>query len=288
MTLKTLLEKKKVILSDGSWGTALRGRGAPDGCPELWNENCPELIQDLVKAYVAAGSDVVLTNSFGGSAFKLAGYDLADKTEALNEQAARLSKTACGDACLVLASVGPTGKFMEPYGPVTEAEMTAAFRRQIKALLQGGADGIAVETMSDLGEATCAVKAAQAEGAGIVLASMTFEPKKSGMVTMMGVTPEQAADAMSELGCDLIGANCGSGIDDMVHVIRAMKPRVSVPLWAKPNAGLPQVVDGATVYPETPEQMAGKFSQLIDAGARFLGGCCGTSPDYIAALKQVL
>jgi 5-methyltetrahydrofolate--homocysteine methyltransferase len=238
----------------------------------------------VASAYVAAGSSIILTNSFGGSPFKLAGHGLEARTEELNEKAARISREAAGAEVLVMASVGPTGQFLAPYGPIAPEEMEAAFRRQIGALLRGGADGILVETMSDLGEAACAVRAARAEGARGVIVSMTFERKKAGMLTMMGVTPAQAAQEVTAAGCDAVGANCGTGTDDMAEVIREMATTTSLPLWAKPNAGLPRVVEGETVYPEAPEEMAGKLPLLLDAGARIVGGCCGTTPQHIESL----
>ena len=276
-----------VLLSDGAWGTQLQGKGL-SGCPELWNLDHAEAVGAVAAAYAAAGSDIVLTNSFGGSPFKLAGYGLDERTEELNEAAARISREAVGAEVAVLASVGPTGAFLEPYGPVAVEAMEAAFRRQIGALLRGGADGIVVETMADLGEAACAVRAAREEGAPIVVVSMTFERKKAGMVTMMGVTVSQAATELTEAGCDALGANCGTGIDDMAQVIRGMAQVTSLPLWAKPNAGLPRVEAGSTVYPEDAAEMAAKLPLLLDAGARVVGGCCGTSPAHLAALREKL
>lgn len=274
--------------ADGAWGTEMVRLGAPRGCPELWNVEHPELVAAVAASYVEAGASIILTNSFGGSPFKLAGYGLEARTEELNEHAARISRAAAGDAVVVLASVGPTGKFLEPCGPVAPGAMEAAFRRQIKGLLAGGADGIAIETMSETGEAACAIRAALAEGASAVVVSMTFERKKAGMVTMMGVTPAAAVAALGGLGIDMIGANCGVGIDDMQDVIREMAAVGQLPLWAKPNAGMPRVVNGAPVYPETPEEMARKVPLLLEAGARVVGGCCGTTPAHIRAAAEAI
>ncbi len=286
--LHDLLRQERTLILDGSWGTALSQRGCSKGCPELWNDQYPDAIRQLVRDYEQAGSDIILTNSFGGSPFKLAGYGLEDRTEELNGKAARLSREAASDKVAIMASVGPTGVFLEPIGPVTEAEMRAAFRRQIAALLRGGVDGIVIETMSALEEALCAVQAAKDEGVEAVTVTMTFERKKKGMVTMMGVEAAHAAEALTEAGCTAVGANCGSGIEDMVEVIKEMRKTVSTPLWAKPNAGLPEVRDGETVFPESPEEMAGKYRQLIEAGARFIGGCCGTTPEHIRRLTDTL
>ena len=285
---KELLSREGVILADGAWGTQLQARGLGGSCPELWNVEHPETVREVARSYAEAGARVVLTNSFGGSPFKLARHGLDGRTEELNEAAARLSREAVTPETTVLGSVGPTGVFLEPYGPVTEEEMEAAFRRQIASLLKGGADGVVIETMSDLGEAGCALRAARAEGAPSVVVSMTFERKKAGMVTMMGVKPARAAEEFSKLECDAVGANCGSGVDDMVDVVKEMAAVVSIPLWAKPNAGLPVTVDGVTTFPETPEEMARKVPLLVSAGAKIVGGCCGTTPEHIRRMREEL
>ncbi len=283
-----LIARHAPVVADGAWGTELVRRGAAGSCPERWNAENPAIVAEVAAAYVAAGSRVILTNSFGGSPFKLAPHGLDSRTEELNERAARISVEAAGRDAAVLGSVGPTGKFLEPYGEVTEEAMEAAFRRQIKGLLAGGADGIAVETMSDVREAACALRAAKAEAARAVVVSMTFERKKAGMVTMMGVTPARAVQELAPLGPDLVGANCGAGAGDMAAVIRAMSEATALPLWAKPNAGRPALVDGATAHPETAEEFAAKMGAIIDAGARVVGGCCGTTPEHIRRLCAAL
>jgi len=272
------------VVADGAWGTELVRRGATGSCPERWNVETPALVAEVAAAYVAAGARIILTNSFGGSPFKLAPHGLDGRTEELNERAARISVEAARGEAAVLGSVGPTGKFLEPYGDLTEEAVEAAFRRQIKGLLAGGAGGVVVETMSDGREAACALRAARAEGARLVVASMTFERRKAGMVTMMGVAPAQAAAELAPLGPDLIGANCGAGAEDIAAVMEAMAAATALPLWAKPNAGKPVLVGGAAVHPETPEEFAAKMRAVIDAGARVVGGCCGTTPEHIRRL----
>ena len=285
--LGELLAKGPVV-ADGAWGTELARRGARGACPELWNVSNPDLVREVAAAYIAAGSRVILTNSFGGSPFKLLPHDLDGRTEELNEKAARLSKQAAGAHALVMASVGPTGKFLEPYGDATEEAMEDGFRRQVKGLLAGGADGIVIETMSDLGEAACAYRAARAEGARTIVVTMTFERKKAGMVTMMGVNPVRAAEELTALGCDLAGANCGAGIDDMLDVVRAMAQATKLPLWIKPNAGKPRLLAGKTTHPETAEDFGKKMLAVAAAGAKVVGGCCGTTPEHIAHLARAL
>ncbi len=285
--LRDLIASGGPVIADGAWGTQLKEKGL-SGCPELWNDQNPEAVLQVARSYVDAGAQVILTNSFGGSPFKLAGWGLEDRTEELNEKAARLSREAAGGSVVVLGSVGPTGKFLQPYGPVKPEEMEKGFLRQITGLLRGGADGIVIETMSDIGEAECALRAARSAGAPYVVVSMTFERKKAGMVTMMGVKPEEAARHFTERDCLCVGANCGTGVDDMVEVISAMARATSAALWAKPNAGIPRVVEGKTVYPEGPEEMARKIQRLRDAGATVVGGCCGTTPEHIRRIAELL
>ena len=283
---QALLESRGVLVADGAWGTQLMKAGLPSGtCPESWNFGNPDAVAAVAKAYRDAGADIVLTNTFGGTRFKLEAAGLGDKVFETNRRAAALSKRAVGGHGLVFASVGPTGQFMTPLGSVTQREMVDAFAEQIRGLVEGGADGIVVESMTDLNEMTCGVQAAKDNSDLPVAASMTFEKGKTGYATMMGVRPEEAAEALSKLGVVSVGANCGAGIDYMVDIAALMKPVTDLPLWAKANAGLPQLVDNETVFRETPEETAQHVEALIDAGASIIGGCCGTTPDHIAAIR---
>jgi len=288
--LKDITAGKKVLLTDGAWGTELakKGLGPESGCPELLNVNNPGPLMDIAASYVEAGSDIILTNTFGGNPFKLKRYGADDRLEELNEAGVRISKRAAGDRCLVFGSIGPTGEFMAPLGLVTVEEMTAAFARQVKAFTAAGADAVLIETMTDLGEAACAIRAVK-DGSDLpVVCSMTFDPGARGYATMMGVKPAQAAEELEKAGADAVGANCGSGIDDVIEIARLLKPATSLPLWCKPNAGLPELIDGVTVYRETPDQMAEKARTLIDIGVTFIGGCCGTTPEHIAKIRSVI
>ena len=275
-----------IIVLDGAWGTELARRGLPPGAaPELWNVSQPARVAEIPAAYVAAGARIVLTNTFGGSRFTLNKGGLADRVEELNRGGARISKEAVGGAALVCASIGPTGEFLEPLGDITAQQMQAVFAEQIRALLDGGADLLVIETMTDLNEALCAVQAARATAPDVPLVvSLTFDKGLHGYATMMGVTPAHAAQALSAADVDVIGTNCGNGIENMVEIVRELRAHTDRPIWARPNAGLPQLVDGRTVFPETPEVMAAKIPALVAAGATLIGGCCGTTPAHIRAI----
>ena len=284
---KQRLDEKKILIADGAWGTELSRRGLPPGePPEKWNLDRPDEVQAVPAAYVEAGADIILTNTFGGSRLKLEKVQLESRLAETNRRGAELSKQAAGGRALVFASVGPTGEFMAPLGTITEEEMIACFAEQVQALVEGGADGIVIETMTDLGEALAALKAAKASSSLPAVVSLAFGKGPAGFATMMGVKPEQAAAALESAGADIVGANCGTGIDDIVEVVRLMRPATRLPIWAKPNAGLPELVKGKTVFRETPEEMAAHVPALVDAGASIVGGCCGTTPDHIRALAD--
>jgi len=280
------LQTTRITVLDGAWGTELAHRGLPPGeAPELWNVSQAARVAEIPAAYVAAGARVVLTNTFGGSRFKLEKCGVADRVEELNRCGARISKEAARGAALVCASIGPTGEFLEPIGDITAAHMQAVFAEQIRALLAGGADALLIETMTDLHEALCAVRAARATAPDVpLIVSLTFDKGLHGYATMMGVTPAQAAQALTAADVDVIGTNCGNGIENMVEIVRELRAHTDRPLWARPNAGLPQLVDGCTVFPETPDVMAAKIPALAAAGATLIGGCCGTTPAHIRAL----
>ncbi len=282
--LLELIDHKGIVMSDGAWGTEFARRGLASGeCPELWNVERPDQVHAVAASYVEAGSDIILTNSFGGSRLKLDKCGLGERVKELNLAAARLSKEAAGDSVLVFASVGPTGDILEPVGPVSQEQATAAFEEQIAALAEGGVDGVVVETMLDLNEALCALRAAKRVGALPVVVSMTFEKGVRGLATMFGVTPAQAATELTEAGADAVGANCGAGMEVVLEAVKEFRPLTNLPVWAKPNAGVPQLEGGRTVFKETPEQMSARLPELVRVGADIVGGCCGTTPEHIAA-----
>ena len=279
--LLSRLSEKALLIADGAWGTELAKRGLEPGeAPEKWNLERPDEVRAVAAAYVEAGSDVLLTNTFGGSPFKLAKVGI-DAVDEVNRRGVELSVEAAAGKALVLADIGPSGEFMEPLGTLSRDALIAGFTAQTQALLAGNPDGFIIETMTDLGEATAVMEAVRRLSELPVVVTMTFTKGPKGYATMMGVTPETAAHELEAAGADVVGANCGSGIVDIIEVAKLMRPATDLPLWFKPNAGLPKLVDGETVFRETPEEMAAHFEELIAAGAGIVGGCCGTTPEHI-------
>ena len=280
----------RVLVSDGAWGTYLQKSGLQPGtCPELWNVEQPDVVRGIAASYVEAGAHMVETNSFGGASFKLEHYGLADRVTEINKAAAAISRAAIGDSGHVIASIGPTGKMLL-MGDVTEQELTDAFAEQAVALEQGGADACCIETFAAIDEATLAVKAAKANTALEVICTFTFERTLQGEYrTMMGVSPADMAAAMLEAGADIIGANCGNGSERMIEIVREIRAAApDAPILVHANAGMPTNVDGVDAFPETPADMAGHVAGLIEAGAGIIGGCCGTTPDHIRAIRNAV
>lgn len=275
------------VVTDGAWGTQLQARGLQPGeCPDGWNLARPVAVEEVARAYVEAGSRVILTNTFRANRVTLAGHGLADKTVEINRAGAAISKQAAGDRAKVFASIGPSGKMLMA-GETSEEELREAFAEQASALCAGGADALVVETMSDLAEARIALEAAKTTGLPVV-ACMVYDSGRNKDRTMMGVTPEQAAAELAEAGADVIGANCGCGIEGYVGIARRLRAATPRPVWIKPNAGLPELVGGKTVWRMTAAEFAAYVPQLVEAGTNFIGGCCGTGPDFIRAVAEAL
>jgi methionine synthase I (cobalamin-dependent) len=271
------------VVTDGAWGTQLQAQGLPGGvCPDQWNLSHPDIVEQVPLSYLEAGSQIVLTNTFRANRISLASYNLADRVVEINREGVRISRRAAGTRARVFASIGPTGKMLMA-GEVSEDELRAAFAEQAEALAEAGAEALVIETMAELEEAELAVEAARRTGLPVV-ACVVFDSGANHDRTMMGVTPEQAAQRLTAAGVDVVGANCGQGIAGYVDICRRMRSATDRPLWIKANAGLPEIVDGQVVYRTTPEQFASYGPALLEAGAQFVGGCCGTSPAYIAAL----
>lgn len=289
--MKPLLERLKspgVLVADGAMGTMLLQRGLESGqCPERMNLEKPEVLTEIARRYLEAGADIVQTNTFGGSPLKLAQYGLDVRTEEINVAAVRAVRVAIGDRAYLSASCGPSGQLLKPYGDVEPEAMAESFGRQIRALAAQGVDMICVETMTDLNEAVLAIKAAKEIAPDIpVAATMTFDPTPRGFFTMMGVSVEQAIKGLVEAGADIVGSNCGNGIENMVRIASEFSAQTDIPLLIQSNAGLPELKDGVAVYSESPEFMAEQCLKLIDCGVKIIGGCCGTTPEHIAAIRH--
>ena len=278
------LAEQKILLLDGATGTELAKRGMPTGvAPEAWIAEHPETIADIHRAYFASGSDIVYAPTFGANPLKLAEFGLAAETEALNEKLV-VTCRAAHPGRLVFGDVAPTGQLVEPYGELGFETCVDAYKRQIAALVSAGADGLVIETMMDLQEARAALIAARETTPDLpVIVTMTFEP---GGRSLTGNPPEAALVTLQSLGADAFGCNCSTGPGEMAEVIRRLKPYADIPLIAKPNAGVPHLRDGRTVFDLEPEAFAGQTALLVEAGAGIVGGCCGTTPDHIAALAD--
>jgi methionine synthase I (cobalamin-dependent) len=269
-----------LLITDGAWGTELQARGLPIGAnPDTWNLSHPEKVEEVARAYAEAGSQIILTNTFRANAIAMPDDDL----DAINRAGVAISRRAAGQA-LVFASIGPTGKMLLS-GEVTPDAVSAAFTAQAQSLAAAGADALLVETMSDIEEATLAVKAARLTGLP-VLVSFAFDSGKNKDRTMMGATPEAVATAMVEAGADAVGANCGVGVELAVKICTRLHAACDLPIWIKPNAGLPTMEGTAVHYATSAEFFASHYTALREAGACFLGGCCGSTPEFIRALGK--
>lgn len=284
------IQNGRVLVSDGAWGTFLQKKGLQPGeCPEQWNVTRPDDVFDIAKSYIEGGADMIETNSFGGNYFKLKGYGLESQVFKLNKAAAEISRKAAGTDRFVLGSVGPTGKLLM-MEEVTEDELYSAFKEQSVALEAGGADAIVIETMTDLEEARIAVKAAKENTACEVICTMTFDKILSGEFrTMMGISPAEMTETLIDAGATIIGANCGNGIADMIGIVKEIRQvNAQIPILIHANAGMPHYCDGETTFPESPEDMASRVKEIVEAGANIIGGCCGTTPDHICEVHHVV
>jgi methionine synthase I (cobalamin-dependent) len=275
------------VVTDGAWGTQFQALGlTPGELADAWNVSRPGLVEEVARGYVEAGSRVILTNTFRSNRITLEAHGLAGQTAELNLAGVRISQTAADGRAFVFASMGPSGKLLMS-GEVTEEQLAGTFEEQAQALAAGLPDAIVIETMSDLAEAVIAVRAAAATGLPVV-ACMVFDTGRNKDRTMMGNTPEQTARELAEAGADVIGSNCGQGIEGYVPVCRRLKAATDRPIWIKANAGLPELAGGRTVYTTTPAEFASHVPALIEAGASFIGGCCGTTPEFIRAVCKAV
>lgn len=282
------INKDRVLVSDGAWGTFLQQKGLQPGeCPEQWNLSRAADVMDIAQSYIEAGADMIETNSFGANYYKLKNYGLEGQVDEINQAAAKISRQAAGNDHFVLGSVGPTGKLLI-MEEVSEADLYDAFKEQTMALEAGGVDAIIVETMTDLDEARIAVMAAKENTQLPVFCTMTFDKILSGEYrTMMGISPTEMTQVLVDEGASVVGANCGNGITDMIGIVKEIRSvNAKIPVLIHANAGLPHYHEGQTVFPESPEDMACRVKEITFAGANIIGGCCGTTPGHISRIRE--
>lgn len=282
---RSLLQQGAPLVADGATGTNLQKRGLPVGTPsDFWVLENPDAVLALHRDFVAAGSDIILTDTFGARELQLRKVNLGDKAAEINHRAVELAQKAVGDAPVwVAGSMGPLGELLAPYGSLTLAEAEAQFSAQAAAMLSAGVDLIVVETQYDLVEAQAAVRAVRALSAEIPLVcSFSYD---RGVRTMMGVRPSQMAKTFADLNVDALGINCGHSLEDNLKCLQELRQSTALPIWFKPNAGLPHADEnGETTYDAAPADMGGLVPGWLEAGAAVVGGCCGTSPEHLAAI----
>ena len=285
---------ERVLLADGAMGTQLQQAGLePGGCGEIWNVDNPEPVLAIQRGYVEAGSDCLLTNTFGACRIMLERHSFDARVAEINAHGVAVARAAFGDkAGFVIGDIGPFGGLMEPYGDIAQDAVRDAFREQAAALVDAGADAIIVETQTSLEEIGLGIAAAREAGAPCVIGSMAFDLNRNGkdVRTMMGVKVEQAAEVLQEAGADILAINCGTGIDMTwaARILQRYRSASDLPLMAKPNNGLPELIAMEVVYRQTPDQMLVGLDDVLEAGARIVGGCCGTTAEHIRRFRTAL
>ena len=279
------LNNSSVLISDGATGTNLQARGLPRGMSsDVWVLERPEEIVALHREFLSAGSDLLLTCTFGATRPRLESAGLGDRSTEINRRAVELARQAAnGSQALIAGSIGPTGQLLEPLGPLTTAAAEEAFREQAAALAEAGVDLVVIETQFDLAEASAAVRAARLATSLPLVVSFSYD---RGIRTMMGVRPSQMAQEMEALGVDVLGINCGRSLADNLKALQELAGATRQPIWFKPNAGLPRIEDDQAIYDMTPQEMGAGAADWVALGARVVGGCCGTSPAHLAEIAQ--
>ena len=293
---QTLLEalQERILLCDGAMGTQLQYAGLePGGCGEAWNVEHPDRLLKIQREYVEAGSDCLITNTFGGCRIMLERHDHGDDVPAINKAGAELAREAFGDKPgFVLGDIGPFGGLMEPLGEVPEQRVIESFAEQAEVLVAAGVDALIVETQTAIEELAIGIAAAKKAGAPCVIGSMAYDVTKdrTRLRTMMGISPEKAAEFMRDAGADIIALNCGAGVDVSwaAKAVEAYRSVCDLPTMAQPNAGQPVLEKMKVVYKQTPEEMVGELPALLDAGVRIVGGCCGSTPDHIRLFRKAI
>jgi 5-methyltetrahydrofolate--homocysteine methyltransferase len=280
----------KIFVADGAMGSMLMQKGLQAGeCPEQLNLHDPEIVKEVAQLYFQSGADIIQTNTFGGTPLKLSDYSLEEKCSEINKAAVQIVNSVTGGKAYISGSCGPTGKMLEPFGEMSEEEAFDNFKLQTAALIDAGADMLCIETMIDLNESLIAIKAARSNSQAIpIAATLTFNKTPAGFVTIMGNNIDTVSKSLIDYGADIIGSNCGNGIDNMVEIANEFRNISNHPLLIQANAGIPDIVDGTTTYPETPEFFVARVNALIDAGVSIIGGCCGTTPEHIRQIKNAV
>ncbi len=289
----TRLESGEILFCDGSTGVILQSLGCDPGeSVEKWGLEHEETLRKLHKSYIEAGADIILTNTLGGNSIKLKKYNLDDEVRSLNKELAEIALdvvSAFDRKIYVAGNVGPTGELMEPYGLLTESDLIKSFSEQIKVLSETRVDLIFIETMMDVNEAVCAVKAVKESCDLPVFASISFNPDRNGFRTVMGNSPEQAVEMLQSAGADVVGSNCGGVLAEMMpDLVKQMKKAGARLVVIEPNAGIPTVINGKTVFPQSPQEMAKSFPAIVDAGANAVGGCCGATSEHIRLIVKTV
>jgi 5-methyltetrahydrofolate--homocysteine methyltransferase len=278
------LQSGKVLVLDGATGTNLQRRGLPVGTPsDFWVLDNPDAVLQLYREFVEAGSDIILTNTFGSSRLHLGHAGLADRFEASNRKAVELAfQATAGTGTLVAGSLGPLGEMLQPFGPLAEADAEAAYAEQARVLSEAGVDLLVIETQFDLNEAKAAIRGARSVSDLPIVCSFSYD---RGTRSMMGVKPSQVARELAECGVSALGINCGRSLEDNVKALAELRASTELPVWFKPNAGMPRTTEThELIYDVTPEMMGAQVQVWAQAGARLVGGCCGTSPEHLAAI----
>lgn len=283
---------QRILVIDGAMGTMLQENGLESGeCPELWNMTHPEIVSKIHNAYLDAGADIILTNTFGANGIKLGKYNQHHQLEEINQQAVKLAREAVDgykekyslEEIFVAGSVGPTGEILEPYGPLKSEEVYRGYRDQITEMASSGVDMIILETFYNLDEIKIALKAVKENSDLVVFASMSFD---ENLKTIYGITPEKAVEALFQEEADGVGANCGSGPEVLYQILSRMRTITDAPLLVEPNAGIPYLENNSVIYPASPREMADYAEKFAQLKVNIIGGCCGTTPEHIKAIVQ--
>ncbi len=287
MDFPEMLAAKPLLIGDGAMGSRLMALGLrPGEAGELWNLENPDAVEGVQREYVEAGADILLTNTFGANALILSRHGMAGRVGEINRAAVRVARRAAADRALVFGDVGPSGRLLEPYGDLGLDDARAAFEPQVRALAEAGVDAIICATCESAEELGLVLELARECGDVPLIASMKLAPEASGRYrSMMGEGPQDLLRVASQCGCVAVGSNCGQGIETAGRLAGELTDLTDLPIIMEPNAGMPQLVDGETVYPETPEDVARLAPERHEAGARIIGGCCGPTPDHIRALR---